>query len=116
MNGNVYITRTSVLKLYSPQHYTFKANRHTVTHDMEVEISTPTPLHVSLDARLNHLGLRLVYPTYLPVGRHVLKILVDVMGADVVIGRGSCLLHLDTRGPRQRFSINAEGLYKDSER
>ena len=82
---------------------------------MEIDFVTPVPVHVSLEPKLYLLGLRLVHPTYLPAGRHVVSVLLDVVGNTVEVGRGQCLLVLDSRNKRQRFFINDSELYKDCE-
>lgn len=112
--GCTYITRTTALKIYSPLR-TLVTKRVNHVFDLEMDISTPVAVHVSLDRKLMHMGMRLVDPLYLAPGVHTLQLLVDVVSDSVRVGRGQCVVHLDARSTQQRFSIKANGLYKECE-
>lgn len=110
---NLYITRTSRLSLYAPVARKLWGGTVSVVFDLELDVAHDAPLHVELDPKLAHLGLRLVHPHYLAPGTQKMCLLLDVVDGDVRVGRGQCVVVLDTRNTRQKFCINAGGLYKD---
>jgi len=107
-----YITRTSELPIYQPESRAFRRD-HGVVHDMQVDIVCTSPLYLSLDHKLAHVGLRLVHPTYLKPGRHRLRLILDVVASGATVARGQRLVVCDTRAAPIRFSIGDGRLYKD---
>jgi hypothetical protein len=107
-----YITRTTALPLYQPEERRFRTGYGWV-HDMQIDVAGATPLHLTLDHKLVLAGMRLVHPTYLPPGRNRVRLILDVVGADVTVARGQRLVVCDTRAAPITFSIGDGRLYKD---
>lgn len=109
---NHYITRSSCLPLYQSEARRFRTG-YGVVHDMDIDVVSAVPLHLTLDRKLVLAGMRLVDPTYLAPGRNRIRLILDVVGSGVTVARGQRFVVCDTRAAPIAFSIGDGRLYKD---